>query len=287
MPGTGTERASRTPLDLPRRRPVSALAPYVTGLTGYDMTGVEVVHHGVPSPELTFILALGRPLSVGWSTDRSRSRDFHGMVSGLHDAPAFIFPTAGHAGVQLGLTPLGARALLGLPAGAVAAGLIGLEELWGPVVDDLLGRLEDGDGWADRFDRVEAALLARLAPESTIRPELAWAWQRIVHGGVTATGGLADEIGWSRGYFARLFAAEFGLKPKETARVARFTRARSAAAQPGTGLAAVAAAHGYADQAHLTREWRRLAGCTPTDWRTEMSAFVQDGSPTGGAEWAS
>jgi len=288
MPGPGhPDRDVRAPAGLPGRRPVAALAPYLTGMTGYDMNGVEVVHHGVPSPGLTVILACGRPLTVGWSADRDRSRDFRGMVSGLHDAPAFVFPTAGHAGVQLDLTPLGARALFGVPSAALAAELVGLEHVWGASAAGLLDDLEAASGWDARFDRLEEFLVARLRTDARIRPELAWAWRRIVHGGVTATGSLADEIGWSRGYFARLFATEFGLRPKETARVARFTRARAAALDGGAGLAGIAAVHGYADQAHLTREWRRLAGCTPTDWRTEMSAFVQDDTPGRGAEWAS
>ena len=34
-------------------------------------------------------------------------------------------------------------------------------------------------------------------------------------------------------------------------------------------LAQIAAENGYADQAHLTREFRQMAGCTPTQWLSE------------------
>lgn len=261
---------------LPVHRPGPVLAPYVTSMTAYDMAGIDIVHHGVPSPDLTFILALGRPLTVGWTPDRAHSRDFHAMVSGLHDGPAFVFPTAGHAGIQLALTPLGTRALFGLPAGAMAAGLVDLGDLWAGVAGELLERLHDCVSWPERFARIEATLLARLDGDEVIRRELAWAWDRIVTGGVTVTGPLADEIGWSRGYFARIFAVEYGLKPKSAARIARFGRAKTALRRPGASLADVAAGCGYADQAHLTREWRRLAGCSPTGWQAEMSSFVQD-----------
>ncbi|MEO5833325.1 MAG: AraC family transcriptional regulator [Nakamurella sp.] len=261
---------------LPVHRPGSALTPYVRSMTAYDMAGVEVVHHGVPSPDLTVILALGRPLTVGWTADRAQGREFHGLVSGLHDGPAFIFPTADHAGVQLAVTPLGARALFGLPAGAIAAGLVDLGDLWAGVAAELIEALHDCRTWPERFARIETTLRTRLQGDDSIRPELMWAWDRIVAGAVPATGALADEIGWSRGYFARVFAAEYGLRPKETVRVARFSRARIALGRPGASLADVAAQCGYADQAHLTREWRRLAGCTPSGWRQEVSSFVQD-----------
>ena len=33
---------------------------------------------------------------------------------------------------------------------------------------------------------------------------------------------------------------------------------------------------GYADQAHLTREWQEFGGCTPTTWLREEFPFVQD-----------
>jgi AraC-like DNA-binding protein len=122
-----------------------------------------------------------------------------------------------------------------------------------------------------------------VEPHREIRTELGWAWHRLVAGGDRRVDRLADEIGWSRGYFARLFAAEFGLQPKETARVVRFDRARRALAdgtvsgnaERGSLVADIAARHGYADQAHLSREWRRLAGCTPGEWQREVLAFVQ------------
>lgn len=259
------------------RRPSAALSRFVTTMSGYDLNGIDVVHHGLPSTELTFILAIGHPLRVGWSADRTQSNDFQAMVSGLHTSPAYIFPTPDHAGVQLGLTTSGARALLGVPAAELRTELVDLQELWSSVAAQLAERLAGYRTWAERFDTLERELMSRLrADEPAIRPELSWAWHQLVHRGATHTVGLAAEIGWSRGYFARLFAAEFGLKPKETARIVRFTQAKGALGEPGATLAGVASEVGYADQAHLTREWRRLAGCTPTDWQREMLAFVQD-----------
>lgn len=43
-----------------------------------------------------------------------------------------------------------------------------------------------------------------------------------------------------------------------------------------TALAELAAAHGYADQAHMCREFRRLAGMSPGAWRRIHANSVQD-----------
>jgi hypothetical protein len=48
-------------------------------------------------------------------------------------------------------------------------------------------------------------------------------------------------------------------------------------------LAGVAVRSGYYDQAHLTREWREIAGCTPTTWMAEELPFVQDDAARAGA----
>jgi len=58
--------------------------------------------------------------------------------------------------------------------------------------------------------------------------------------------------------------AAVGYGPKMLERVLRFQRARQIA-RGTTSLALVAALSGYADQAHLTRESRCLAGTTPSD----------------------
>jgi transcriptional regulator GlxA family with amidase domain len=66
-------------------------------------------------------------------------------------------------------------------------------------------------------------------------------------------------------------------EPKIIGRVLRFDRARHLLGRPTRpGLAAVAAACGYYDQAHLTREFRGFAGMSPTAWLAEQLPSVQD-----------
>ncbi|MFD4428948.1 helix-turn-helix domain-containing protein [Nocardia sp. NPDC058497] len=53
----------------------------------------------------------------------------------------------------------------------------------------------------------------------------------------------------------------FGYGPKMLARILRFQRAL-AAVRAGVPAAETAAVTGFADQAHLSREFRDLAGCS-------------------------
>ena len=81
---------------------------------------------------------------------------------------------------------------------------------------------------------------------------------------------MARDVGWSRRRLHERFTGEFGVAPKEAARLHRFDHARRLV-DAGRDLAAVAFEAGFADQAHLSREWRALTGRAPT--QTRASAY--------------
>jgi len=83
---------------------------------------------------------------------------------------------------------------------------------------------------------------------------------------------LAEEAGWTRQHLTSRFRTEIGLGPKTVARVARLHRAVSLVGRPTPpSWAEVAHRCGYADQAHLNRDFRSLTGCTPTELFTAAS----------------
>jgi transcriptional regulator GlxA family with amidase domain len=84
---------------------------------------------------------------------------------------------------------------------------------------------------------------------------------RIADGSPVAA--LAREFSISERQLRRRFHAAVGYGPGTLARVLRFHRFVSLLDGGGEDLAGLAFEAGYADQAHLSRESRRLAGLSP------------------------
>ena len=81
--------------------------------------------------------------------------------------------------------------------------------------------------------------------------------------GAAGVAEVAERVYVSERQLQRRFAERVGYGPKTFQRIARFQRAVDRLRWEGAGLAGAAASAGYADQAHLTRETRRLAGLSP------------------------
>nr|WP_205862787.1 helix-turn-helix domain-containing protein [Planosporangium thailandense] len=257
------------------------MRPFVRRYLGYRYAGFRPgTHLGLPSPHLTVVVSLGEPTLV--AMDAGRPPVGHAaLVGGLHTRPVLLPHDGDQFGVQLDLTPAGARALLGLPAAGVAAAVVGLEELLGSGARELRERMAVTVDWPRRFAVLDEVLSRRTDRAAPASPILEHLWRRTVgSGGTTRVGDLAAEIGWSRRHLTARFTAEFGLSPKEAARVARFDRAKRLLRAPGRPtLARVAALCGYYDQPHLVREWREFAGVAPSTWLADDElTFVQDTS---------
>jgi AraC-like DNA-binding protein len=106
--------------------------------------------------------------------------------------------------------------------------------------------------------RVTRLVMARLADELTCPPALAE---------------IAAEAGLSRYQLVRSFRAEVGMPPYAWLAQHRVARARSLL-ERGCRPADVAALAGFADQAHLTRWFRRVVGVTPGAYRNGVQDSI-------------
>jgi AraC-like DNA-binding protein len=268
--------------------PAAPLRGLIAWYSGYRQEGVPPGRHrGLPSPYLTLIITLDDPLTVSAHPDPADPPgEYLTLAGGLHTTPAVITHPGRQSGIQLAVSPLGARALLGRPAGELAGIDVDGSDVLGTVARELHERLREADSWAARFALLDQILLGHADLDQQVTPDIAEAWRLLTRsGGTIGAGDLAGRVGWSPRYLQRRLLAETGLTPKAAARVIRFDRARrtlqgqaatDGGARAGT-LAGLAAGCGYYDQAHLAREFRELAGCPPSTWLAEEFRNVQSG----------
>lgn len=243
--------------------PDPRLVPFVRSYQDFhERTGGPLTRLEIPSGDLALIVNFGDGWTVGQGeTAPTRMGSFAG---GLHDGPA----TAGHDGaarcMELTLTPLGARALLGVPAIALSHRCVPLEALLGLDAERLADELEALGDWRARFERLDALLMRRAATVDPLRPDVAFALRRLrATGGAARVEAVAAELRCSRRHLSVRFREQVGLSPKAYARVLRFDRA-ARLLRDGADIADAALATGYADQPHFTRDFRAMTGTTPT-----------------------
>jgi AraC-like DNA-binding protein len=145
--------------------------------------------------------------------------------------------------------------VLGVPASAIRDRTPGVADIWpaGAARDlaeqaaaDPLGALER---WLRR--RVQDVEIDSFGPAAFA----------LASGGCSASE-MAERLGVGARQLHRRCLTLFGYGPRHLVRVLRMSLALDHA-RAGSPLAEVAALSGYADQAHLTREVRELAGITP------------------------
>ena len=253
---------------LVRGRPHRALAGAVGAYADFEeRTGSPRETREVPGRGVVVIV----DLDGGWTVEGIRFGSFAG---GLYARPVRVRHEGSTRGVQFDLEPPAVRALLGVPAGELAGRTVALDDLLGLDAARLAERLHAAPDAPARFavlDEVLHRALSRARPPQ--RPDVERAWGLLRDsGGRVRIEALARALGCSRRHLAKRFAEDVGVSPKVAARLIRFEEVRGRLGS--VPLARLAAEHGFADQAHLSREFRELTGAPPT-----RVPLLQDAGP--------
>jgi AraC-like DNA-binding protein len=164
--------------------------------------------------------------------------------------------------VGVRLRPGSTRAMLGEAAIALADRTVPLEALWGNAARIATLRLETSG--PEQAISVLCSVIAERGRTQLHEPdrliprvvELA-GFQRTVRD-------IANDVGLSERQLFRRCVDEVGYGPKHLVRVLRLQRLLGLARRlPDASLAGLAAAAGYTDQSHMSRECRALTGVTP------------------------
>ena len=139
------------------RAPHPALRQHVRRYTGYAEAGEPIRRREVVNAGVVLIVSIGPPLRLDGAA-------FGSFLVGMH-APVTITEHDGISrGVQVDLSPLGARMLLGAPMHEVAGRVLPLDD---PVLEE---RLAEALTWEERFGCSTARSAAACSPRRLRRP---------------------------------------------------------------------------------------------------------------------
>ena len=249
------------------RAPHPLLRGAVLRYAGYEERAAAPVRRTeLPQDRVSLILNLGGPFEV-------EGRRFGSFVAPVDDRPAVTGFEASARGVQVDLTPFAARALLGVPLDALGGALaVDLGDVLGREAAELEERLDAAPGWEARFALLDALLRAaaggcacpaarrRAAPGRGCRPPPAACGSARSRGSSAAAGAISPPAS----------ASTSACRPRPSrGSCGSAARSRSCAVAPASPRPRSDC--GFADQPHLNREFRALAGATPV-------TFVQDGT---------
>ena len=207
------------------------------------------------------ILNFGDPVEQLLSSGRAIRQPpilFVGQLPG----PLYIKPTGRLDQVGIRFRPAGAAGFIREPQSGLVGIGVPLSDLAAKLARTLAGAPFGATTLESRIAAVQAGLAAAIRTQPTPVGALA---DRVVRSwGGTSIDVLTREIGLSPRQLGRRFQLEVGLRPKLLARICRFQRVFHALEANPAHWAQVAADCGYYDSSHLIRDFRELAGETPS-----------------------
>ena len=243
--------------------PLDRLVPAITYQAGEQPQ--TVVEKLLPSP--------GTSVWVNLNTDEFRSFGWTGrvdrvpgaMLAGPASRARVLEFEQGRVHVRVAFALGAAGCFFGPPLGVAADEFVPLDQVWGPAGGCLRERLLEAATPEDGLLVMEKVLLGQLSDAACADPVVVTAAGALSRG--VAVGEVAEALGLLPRTLRRRFTAAVGLTPKRFARVQRLQRVvRDLDGRTQADWAALAAAHGYADQSHLADEFRELVGVTPTGY---------------------
>lgn len=249
------------------RRSVAPSPPMASAVAAFLVEEIDRDSHRValPCPQIQIVVRFGPTARNGLDA----------YALGMQETVRRKLIPRGQRAVTARLRLGASKAVLGVPACAVAGSVLELEDLWGgAAVQRLLDRLVGVSDTIEAVGILEGAIAERLAHVQVRDSEVPFALEAAARLMSSATvSSVAGELGVSERHLRRLFREAVGMSPKQFARLARFRYAlRTACEDSRLSWAAIAAAAGYYDQAHLIADCHAIAGATPRALLSELGA---------------
>lgn len=227
----------------------------------------------IPKPYVELVISLGD--GHKWSAGGQVTSFHQGWITPIQTGPRFSRALGATRFVAARLHPEAANWLFGpLPIGDGQPPILA-EAVFGSALRGLRDRLGEAPDADTRIALLQAWLAQRL-------PETPGRLARFLPHDPWRAAQLSEALGLSDRDTRRHFASAMGCSPKYWLRLHRLS---AVLGDPGfqqgrETLADIAAAFGFADQAHLAREFRLLAGMPPSAYQKWREAEGLDSAPT-------
>ncbi len=263
-------------------RPGAELAEHVAFYWYADLpatSGGHDIERVLPHGGMQLVVSLrDAPMRVFDRDDPSRCVATPSLiVTGPSDCYSLISRGDTAATVGVVFRPGGAVAFTGCPSSELFDLDVDVGVLWGRTLsDELRNRVMAAETPHAKVTVLEDVLRRRQRPERAGHPAVGYAVQELKRQPASVSvGDVVARIGISHRRFLDHFTAAVGLTPKRFSRVQRFQAVlRGKATHEERTWADLAADCGYADQAHLVRDFRAFAGVAPEDYLNRRTAFA-------------
>jgi transcriptional regulator GlxA family with amidase domain len=189
------------------------------------------------------------------------------MVAGLQTSATVAGFHGPGSAVEIELTPLGARRLLGMPLYHLAKSVVDPDDILGADwAEDITEQLAAAPHWPQRWRILDTVLSRMLSVATPSHPMVIAALDLLRdRGGAVSLKGLMEATGLGARRVQGLLREHVGLPAQTLSRILRFHRTLAMAANGHFPLSQLATLAGYHDQAHMSREVRSLSGQTPQE----------------------
>lgn len=244
----------------------AALRPFIRSLHYHEMDLPFGLERIVPSGQAHLMINLAEDEFRTYpdATPHNMIRHAGAVLAGPHARPTILDTREFRWLAAVQFRPGAAGQFFTMPMTEACDQVVSLEHLWradGPLLRECL--LETPTP-RDKFAALEAWLLRHLRPAHD--QAIPWAVTALRRSMPVAA--VASRLGLQPKTLGRRFAAQSGLTPKRFARVCRLQAVlRAVRRSDSIDWCALAAEHGFTDQAHLAHEFRALAGIAPTEYR--------------------
>lgn len=245
--------------------PLAERVEAVWASEGQDVFEEEEI---LPRTRTEILFALG---DRHWLRDHRGPGDHQAFetsfASGLQQRPLRVVSPGSSAMAGVRLKPEGVAAFLRDTPSAIAGDVVDLDAILGADVERLRAQIVGTRDLRERALLLATAVARHLEPTPTLSDPVRFALATLhATGGAATIRELVRATGFSHRYVTRRFLAEVGLTPKSYARLVRFERAFERLQRlERVRWSEFALDCGYFDQAHLVREFREMAGATPTE----------------------